>query len=326
MVRHSKIAIGGLSEMSAPVPNLKHLQLVVAVAEHGSITAAALAHHVSQPALSMTIKEYERTLGFPIFFRNRSKGVALTPNGRRLVQLSKKLLEDAQMFQARASGLTQSPAGSLDVSCYTPLTPHVFPPVYQRLASAHPKIELNLLEGDTLELFGHLRSGVADVAITYDMYLDEGVLFEPFAKIVPQVAVRRDDPLANCPSIRIPDLADRGMVVLDLPVVETFIGGFLRAHGADPRIRFRVKSPQMMMSLVAAGLGYAVFFIAPPDIARNGNSEVIFIPLERNAVTLNIGAAVPADVPPTALVSTFMDACRDLFRDQRVLVPYVHQV
>lgn len=312
--------------MSNPVPNLKHLQLIVAVAEHGSITAAAHACNVSQPALSVTIKEFEANLGFPIFFRNRSKGVALTPSGRRFVQLAQKLLEDAQAFQAHASGLTQTLIGSIDLTCYTPLTPHVFPVVYQRLGKEHPNIKLNLLEGDTLEIIEHLRTGAADVAITYDMYLDEGVRFEPFSRIVPQVALRKDDPLAGNKSVKIANLADRHMVVLDLPTVETFIRGFLRAHGADPSISYRVKSPQMMCSLVGAGLGFAIFFIAPPDIVKNGDSEVIFIPLEQNSVTLNIGAAVPAEVPSTVLVTTFMDVCRDLFRDQRVLVPFVHQV
>jgi DNA-binding transcriptional LysR family regulator len=312
--------------MSLALPNLKHLQLIVSVADHGSITAAAQACNVSQPALSVTIKEYEAALGFPIFFRNRSKGVALTPSGRRLVQLSRTLLEDAQAFQVRASGLTQTLAGSLEISCYTPLTPHVFPPVYQRLNQIHSNIELNLLEGDALEIFTHLRTGMADVAFTYDMYLDEGIQFEPFAQIVPQVALRVDDPLAGRASIRIRDLAERRMVVLDLPAVETFIRGFLRARGTDPQIAFRVKSPQMMCSLVQAGLGFAIFFIAPPDVVRNDNSELVFIPLEQGSVSLNIGAAIPADVPQTALVSAFMDTCRKLFRDERVLVPYVCQV
>lgn len=312
--------------MSTPVPNLKHLQLIVAVAEHGSITAAAHDCNVSQPALSVTIKEYETAVGFRIFFRNRSKGVTLTPNGRRLVQFAQVLLENAQTFQARASGLIRALEGTVDLTCYTPLTPHVFPPVYQDIKTRHPNIDLNLLEGDTLETLEHLGSGEADIAITYDMYLDEGVRFEPFAKIVPQVAVRRDDPLAEQSSISIASLSDRKMVVLDLPTVETFIRGFLRAGGADPGICFRVKSPQMMCSLVGGGLGFAIFFIAPPDVVKNESSDVVFVPLEEGSVALNIGAATPERVPHTALVSAVLESCRNLFRDRRMLVPFVHQI
>ena len=312
--------------MSLPLPNLKHLHHIVAVANLGSITAAAAACNVSQPALSVTIKEYEALLGFQIFFRNRSKGVALTPNGRRFIQLAQALLEEARQFQSNATGLTETLSGALDLTCYTPLTPHVFPLIYRELRSQHPNISLNLIEGDILEMYGHLRAGSADVAITYDMYVDEGMRFEPFATIVPQVALRRDDPLAAKPAIRISDLAARRMVVLDLPTVETFIRGFLRGGGADPEISFRVKSPQMMWSLVGAGLGFAIFFIAPQEATRGEQDEVVFVPLERGSVTLNIGAAMPDEVPHTGLINAFLGACQDVIRNRRMLEPFIHQI
>lgn len=312
--------------MAQPLPNLKHLHYIVAVAELGSITAAAKVCRISQPALSNIIRDHEEVLGFEIFFRNRSKGVAVTPNGRKLLRMARDLLDQAKKFQGQATGLTETLTGSLGLACYTPLTPYIFPLLFKRLRARHPEMELGLIEGDVLEIFDHLRRGTADVAITYDMYIDDGVRFESFAEIVPQVAVRSDDPLAKKEFIRIPEIADRSMIVLDLPSVETFIRGFLRSGGADPEIGYRVKSPQAMNALVGAGEGFAIFFISPIHAVNADGSLVTFVPLDERSVTLNIGAAVPDKIPETGLISAFLESCRATIRDGRALEPYVYQV
>lgn len=312
--------------MAFTLPNLKHLQHIVTVAKLGSITAAAQACNISQPALSNIIKEYEALLGFQIFLRNRSKGVAVTPSGRKLLRMARDLLEDAKRYQTYATGLTETLSGSLDIACYTPLTPYVFPLLLSNLQAKHPEIDLDVREGDMAEIFDYLRSGAVDVAITYDMYVDEGMRFEPFAEIVPQVALRSDDPLAKKEFIRISDIANRPMIVLDLPSVETFIRGFLRSGGADPSISFRVKSPQMMSALVGAGAGFAIFFISPLNTVNIDGSLITFIPLENHSVTLNIGAVMPAHLSETGLILAFLESCRDIIREQRALEPYVFQV
>ncbi len=68
--------------VSSPQPNLRRLTYIVAVADYGSITNAAVRLHVSQPAISAAIKDCEQMFGFRLFVRNPAQGVALTPNGR----------------------------------------------------------------------------------------------------------------------------------------------------------------------------------------------------------------------------------------------------
>src|SRR3990172_3310182 len=93
----------------------RHLEFVVAVAEHASFTKAAEAVHVSQPSLSHAVAEIEGQLGVSLFHR-QGRSVSLTPAGEAFVDSARAVLRDLAVLQASVQAVTGLQAGTLDLA------------------------------------------------------------------------------------------------------------------------------------------------------------------------------------------------------------------
>lgn len=299
--------------------NLRKLSYIVAVADSGSITGAARHLNISQPALSAMIKATEEEFGFQIFIRSRSRGVSLTPKGRGFVSRARRLLDDARAFQAETMGLADSLSGTVEVACFTTIAPFIIPPLMKAFARRYSNMSVSVHEGDLVEVLGFLKSGVADVAITYDMYMDNTVTFEPLTDLAIQVGLSVDDPLARQSSIRIEQLEDKPMILLDFPVTEVFFQNFLRNQGVEPRIKYRTKTTQMIRSMVGAGEGYALFLLRPQGGTTTDGSQITYVPLESNQVPPRLGLAFPNQSIPMRIINAFAEECRSIVQSQRAL-------
>ena len=101
---------------------MTQLRYVVAAAQYGSVTNAALALHVSQPSISLAIAQVERAVGLTLFIRHRGSGTVTTPAGQRFVARSRTLLtEFAELatFEAPDGRIM----GQLVLDCFEDLAP-----------------------------------------------------------------------------------------------------------------------------------------------------------------------------------------------------------
>ena len=111
---------------------------VIAVAKNGSVTAAAEELGISQPAVSAALRSVEAEYGLSLFIRERPHRIALTAVGRRFVGDARRLLEEADEFDADAREMRDAPEGMIEVGCFTPTAPFVIPLVLQRLEEKFP--------------------------------------------------------------------------------------------------------------------------------------------------------------------------------------------
>ncbi len=95
--------------------NLRQLRYVVATADHGTMTSAAQALYVAQPALSRAVRELERELGVELFARS-GRGVVLTPVGEQVVRQARVALDAVEAIEACRS---RGPTGAAR-SCASP--------------------------------------------------------------------------------------------------------------------------------------------------------------------------------------------------------------
>ena len=102
--------------------NLRHLEFVIAVAEHGSFTRAAEAVHVSQPSLSHAIAGIEEQLGTSLFNR-AGRSVSLTPAGEAFVEAGRVVLRDLAVLYASVDSVGGHVVGTLDVAATRSRTP-----------------------------------------------------------------------------------------------------------------------------------------------------------------------------------------------------------
>jgi DNA-binding transcriptional LysR family regulator len=142
-------------------PRLNH---VVASARHGSFTAAAQAVGVTQSAITKSIAELERQLGYLIFHRT-SRGIMLTEEGRDFVERASRLLDDARELLREPSGREDAFAGILRIGvCPTSLESKLIEPT-TRLLARHPSIRLDLSGSSFERMAQQLRNGAVDVAV-----------------------------------------------------------------------------------------------------------------------------------------------------------------
>lgn len=290
--------------------NLKHLVYVVTAADLGSITRASAALDVSPPAVSAAIKGFEKRYGYRLFVRNPARGLAVTPSGRSFVTQARRLLEAERGFDNRAQGIGQQLIGELHVGCYFITAPFLLGQVVQRLASKHPSLKLTLHEGDLIQVVRDLKAGHTDVAVTYDIYLDGAVEFEPLFETSPHVIISERDPLAAKPVLSLRDLVDKPMVLLDLPATQDYFMGYFHAYGLHPDVRYRLRSFEMIRTLVGAGIGFSFGFL-PLPVARSYRGNLLLRrPLAEPVPGPKVCLAFLKDMLPTRGQEAFMKAAR----------------
>jgi DNA-binding transcriptional LysR family regulator len=122
---------------------LKQVRAFLAVAQHGSFTRAAQVLHLSQPALTVQIRELERMIGFLLFERT-TRSINLTASGRELAQDFRQILSDFDLVLARASVLATKERTVLKVACIPSLAGTILTDVIALFRKAHPDVEVRV--------------------------------------------------------------------------------------------------------------------------------------------------------------------------------------
>ncbi len=159
---------------------LTQLEYIVAVDTHRNFGVAAEKCFVTQPTLSMQIQKLEEELGVKIF--NRSvKPVKPTEIGEEVIARARMVLRDAgsikQIINERKNNLT----GEVRIAIIPTLAPYLLPPLFNRLRTAYPQLELNIREIMTTEIIRGLKSNKLDCGLAAtplnDPLIREDVLF-----------------------------------------------------------------------------------------------------------------------------------------------------
>lgn len=125
---------------------LTHLRYFKTIAEHGSMTAAAKALNVSQPTITVAVKNLERELGTTLLLRNRD-GVTLTETGHELVRHANEVFEVLARAERTILGLQSEDAGRFVIGCHESLGAYYLPELMARFLDEAPRIELSLWNG-----------------------------------------------------------------------------------------------------------------------------------------------------------------------------------
>lgn len=137
------------------------IRAVLAVADEGSLSAAARALGLSQPTLGRQIHAAEQALGVAIF-RRHAKGLTLTAEGAALIAPARQMAEAAARLQRTAAGQQTALRGTVRITASAVVAHYILPPVLARIRAAEPEIELELHPSDAPE---NLLFGEADIAV-----------------------------------------------------------------------------------------------------------------------------------------------------------------
>lgn len=188
--------------------NLRALKYFVAIADAGSLTAAAEAIAIAQPALSRQMHELERDLGTQLLQRT-PRGVMLTKAGATLYASAQRMLAEAQMVRKQLGGAQFAASGAIRLGASPTLARVLIPGVFERCYQTLSGVQLTVREAFTPVLLDWLERGFIDLALVTAVDAAAGrhiatqsLLGEPFV-LVRQGARSKDTviPVTQLPKI-----------------------------------------------------------------------------------------------------------------------------
>ena len=152
------------------LPTLRQLQYLKLLAEHASFSRAAIAAHVSQPALSAGVQELEKVLGSAVVERTRGN-VQLTAVGLEAVRRAEDVLARTEDLVEAARSAGRPLSGRIRLGIIPTVAPFLLPAVLPGLKAAYPALRLFIREELTPRLIAGLKAGQLDcavIALPYD--------------------------------------------------------------------------------------------------------------------------------------------------------------
>jgi LysR family nitrogen assimilation transcriptional regulator len=248
--------------------NLRQLRYFVRVVEIGSITRAAEALHVAQPALGLQVKQLEDLLGVQLLARH-SRGVEPTPAGRLLFDRARAILRLADETERDVAGFGRTVRQTLSLGLSPSLVALLAPDLVLRARAELPQLELRLVEELSFTLAEWVEAGRLDLALAYDPPERPGMLAEPVleeALVLVRAAaagVPREVPMADVLAM---ELALPGRV----DSISRSLAAEAARRGVPLRVGFEVQSVAAIKRLVARGLAAAVLprGVVADEVAR----------------------------------------------------------
>lgn len=238
--------------------NFRALRLFAAAAEHGSLSKAAAAMFVTQPAVSKAIAGLERDFGIALLERGR-RGTTLTEAGAVLYAQARVMLGAERVVEEEIALLLGLGGGSLRIGASTTIATYLLPPLLGAFHRQYPRIHLRVTSANTHDVAAALVDGDVDVALVEGPVHDERISVREWRQDELVVIAGSRHPLAGCAAVSLEQLAGELFVVREpgsgtREVAESA----LREHRLVPRGTLEVGSTAAIMQTVAAGLGVAI--------------------------------------------------------------------
>jgi LysR family hydrogen peroxide-inducible transcriptional activator len=283
---------------------LRQLRYLAALARHGHFGRAAQACSVTQPALSMQIRDLERTLGVAVVER-RPGDVMLTDVGREIARRAEDVLtasRDLVDFARHRSGLL---TGRLTLGVIPSLAPYLLPRILPTLQMRFPELRLELRETQTRQLVEDIKSGALDAAMLAlplgEPDIDTLALFEDLFLL----AVPSGDPRRETMRVAVEDIDQSRLILLEdghclrdqaLAFCATAARGRSASAGGTA---FGASSLSTVMQMVAGGYGVTLIPQIAADVERR-DERVKFLRLENPQPGRTIGLAFRRTSPRKA--------------------------
>ncbi|MDO9377389.1 MAG: LysR family transcriptional regulator [Nocardioidaceae bacterium] len=273
---------------------LVQLRYFAAAAEQTTMTGASRVLMVSQSAVSTSIAQLERELGVQLFVRHHARGLSLTTAGEDFLRELRPFLAHASDLQDAARGVGRSVVGELVVGCFSTLAPFRLPVAVASFESRFPQAHVRVVEGEHAQLQVALREGRCEVAVMYGY--DLGDLDHALIdSLRPYVLVPSGHPLAERGSVRLAELTELPMILLDLPHTSNYFVSLFTARGLDqPPVRFRSPGFETVRSMVAHGHGFALLNQRPAHDLTYDGTPVRLLEVEDDVDALDVVVSWPA--------------------------------
>ena len=248
--------------------SLRHIQAFLAVAELGSFTRAAERLGMSQPALSLLVRQLERDLDLKLFDRT-SRRTDITTGGREFESAMRKVATDFDLAVSNAKALASRKRGRLSVAAPPTFSAVMLPHAIAEFRQEFPGVQIALIDttDDIAEL---VRNGTVDVGVGTFSTHEEGVDRILLMKDALMVFCRQGSELSMLERVAWKELDGRPLIAL---TKESGVRHLVDASYARARLQsqaaFEVSSMTTALAFVEAELGITILPTYALALARN---------------------------------------------------------
>ena len=258
--------------------DLKSLRYFLAIADEGSISAAAESLNLSQPNISRQMTLLEKELGAKLFERG-SRRIVLTEEGMLLRRRAVEILQLADTAVTEIGSAGKDVIGTVRIGCGETDAMRVVARAIRRVSETHPMVRFELHSGNAEDVSDLLERGLVDF----------GVLIEPTDKtrydylsfptdIRWGALVRRDDPLARMYGVSPSDISGRRVIVSRQNMAANGISGWMGPDFPEPDVVATYNLLFNASLLVSEGVGIALCLEG--IVNTSGDSDLVFVPFE----------------------------------------------
>jgi DNA-binding transcriptional LysR family regulator len=276
-------------------PELRQLRYFVAVAEESSFTRAAARLTIAQQSLSQQITLLERMVGAKLFERG-SRGTALTEVGAVFLPEAQAVLARADAAMNVVGQAVRGEAGQLRLVFLATTANYLLPPVVRAVRERMPELRLSTEESTISHLVEGITNGRYDLAFSRPPLVDglaaRTVIAEEVCAVLPE-----GHRLADRTELRLADLASDPWLLTPRSSWEPwheFFDSEFREAGFEPNVVYRDPSIQVLLGMVAAGVGVTQLARSSQSLRRSG---VVFVPLAGQTVSTQM-VWLPANPSP----------------------------
>lgn len=292
--------------------DLRQLQYVIAVADHGGFTRAASAMRVTQPSMSHGVRTLEAELGVELFAR-LGRSVQITPAGQLIVDAARRVVRDMAELIATAASSTALKVGHLDIVSLPTLAVDPLARLLGRFRMLYPGVTIRVHEPeeaaaiDRQVLSGRAELGLTDLT-TGGVGLERVELFrQEIVAVSPPGTVLPDGPLNPA------ELAALALIATP-PGTSTrrLLDRTLMRSGTIPNIVVEISQREAILPLVLAGAGTSLLPASSADDARARGAVVRAIrpPLTRRVGLLHRPGSLSAAAAAMIALATDVDPGR----------------
>lgn len=245
--------------------SLQQLEALLFLVAEGSFSRAAKKMHLSQPSLTKHIANMESILGMMVVRREKT-GVILTPEGKIVFDLARKILKLRDEAGEKIAGMQQNEAGDIAIAASTIPATYILPHVLGRFRRVHPGIRITVQSADSEEVLNMILNGEKELGIIGKKPSRGKLKTEPLWQDRLILTVPTDHRWAGKPSVSLPEIMEEPFIIREKgsgtrEILERYLKEQANTDLAKFRIAAEFGSSEAVKEAILAGLGVSILSI-----------------------------------------------------------------
>jgi len=255
------------------------LRTFITLVEVNNFTKASEILHISQPSVSLHIKNLEQEFQTTLFIRS-PKSVQITPTGEILYKRAKQMMAIAEAAKEDILTYHHEIQGTLLIGASFTIGEYILPPIIASLQQQFPQLELQVIIGNTKEIIHYTKLLQVDIGLIEGQAHDHELLIKPFMQDELFIVSASNHPLAKKATITVSDLQQQNWVAREEGSgTRYYLDHLFRANGLQVRSLLTISSNQGVKESVIQGLGLSL--LSASVIERElKNGDIKILPLE----------------------------------------------